>query len=284
MREQMTYTMSFHRRFSRVALSDEVKSQVRTAAHRRRSNSHPVAPNNEDKSDDNDPQKRIRMLEEQLISMKMELGAAGSREDNLMLLIQRLTKFSEEKVQENRALKMEIKKSHGAKHPRKSNANAINFHQSDGKFLEEQDFPRVLAVPTFKDPFDADYDDDEDAEIVEAPGTLTSVGLTYLNKNAKVSMLSIHSAFSSVGNKLNDEEKEENEGDKLEYFTRIRFDNEENRGRRVNRRSSCASGLEFLKNLNSTCDSIQDFHQDEQTENSASVNPREEGFEDALFV
>lgn len=284
MREQKTFTMSFQRRFSKVALSNEIKSQVRTTAHRCRSNSYPVAPNKEDKSDDNDSQKRIRMLEEQLILMKMELAAAGSREDNLMLLIQRLTKFSEEKVQENRELKMEIKKSRGAKHSRKANANSINFHQSDGKFLEEHDFPRVLAVPTFKDPFDADCDDDEDAENVEVTGTLTSVGLTYLNKNAKVSMLSIHSAFSSDGNKLNDEEKEENEGDKLEYFTRIRFDDEKCRERRVNRRSSCASGLEFLKNLNSTCDSIQDFHLDEQTENSASVNHRENGFEDALFV
>ncbi|KAL7467836.1 hypothetical protein ACHAXS_008075 [Conticribra weissflogii] len=279
--------MSFQRRFSKAALSNEIKSKTRMAhsstTHRRRSNSYPVAPNNEAKSDsDGDYEKRIRMLEEQLIAMKMELAAAGSREDNLMLLIQRLTKFSEEKVQENRELKMVIKKSRRV--PQSSNTNKINFHRSDGGIREEHDFPRILAVPTFKDPFDADFDDDEDAAIVESTGTLTSAGLTYLNKSAKISLLSLHSAFSSAGHTQDEEEKEAYQGDKLEYFTKIRFGDDENCRRRVNRRSSCASGLEFLKNLNTTCDSIQDLNQDEQTENSAMINQREEGFEDALFV
>mmetsp|Transcript_12433 Transcript_12433/g.26257 ORF Transcript_12433/g.26257 Transcript_12433/m.26257 type:complete len:244 (-) Transcript_12433:174-905(-) len=194
--------------------------------------------------EDNNDMLQIRMLEEQLIDMKIALATSKSREDYLMLECHRLAKRVEDCEKENQELRGKLEDKH------------FEENETDDEVLSEEDHIPTVAVPTFRPANDSPAETTDEVVEIKKSRPPNCIGLAYIDKTKSVSMLSFNSSASNIIY----EDDEADFSSPHEYSVPL-CDEKPIKSEKVPipHPASCASGLAFLSgNLRSSMLSVDE--------------------------
>mmetsp|Transcript_30536 Transcript_30536/g.62985 ORF Transcript_30536/g.62985 Transcript_30536/m.62985 type:complete len:299 (+) Transcript_30536:135-1031(+) len=181
------------------------------------------------------PENPTRALEDELIAMKLGMATAKSREDYLMLQIQRLKELSADKDREIQDLRSQLAKfQYGEIGPPGGHPSALRVPVNETR---RNTYTTTEAI-----------DDDEALRMSRMP---SSIGLKYLDETTAVSALSFNSETVNDDKIVRDEEGKTDPSTSGIYYEPIRDDKHRRSGTgKMRRPPSCASGIAFMMSGN----------------------------------
>lgn len=176
-----------------------------------------------------------RVLEDELIAMKLGVATAKSREDYLMLQIQRLKELSAAKDREIQDLKSQlVTLQSGEIRPPSGHPSALRAPVNETR---RNTCTTIEAI-----------DDDDAFRMSRMP---SSIGLKYLDETTAVSALSFNSETVNDDKIVRDEEGKTDPSTPGIYYEPIRDDKRRrNETGKMRRPPSCASGIAFMMSGN----------------------------------